>query len=95
MHKFATDMRLLQNRKEIEEPVEKDQIGSSAMAYKRNPMRSERACSLARYLMAAPLQSQFTAATQWFERSLDDSAAVHLWDLEETEDASRRAPVSS
>ncbi|MCH8204288.1 MAG: adenylosuccinate lyase [Candidatus Hydrogenedentes bacterium] len=74
VHKFATDMRLLQNLKEIEEPFEKDQIGSSAMAYKRNPMRSERACALARYLMTAPLQSQFTAATQWFERTLDDSA---------------------
>ena len=74
VHKFATDMRLLQHLKEIEEPFEKDQIGSSAMAYKRNPMRSERACSLARYLMTAPLQSQFTAALQWFERTLDDSA---------------------
>ena len=74
VHKFATDMRLLQNLKEIEEPFEKDQIGSSAMAYKRNPMRSERACALARYLMAAPLHSQFTTATQWFERTLDDSA---------------------
>jgi adenylosuccinate lyase len=74
VHKFATDMRLLQNLKEIEEPFEKTQVGSSAMAYKRNPMRSERACSLARHLMTAPLHSQFTTATQWFERTLDDSA---------------------
>jgi len=74
VHKFATDMRLLQNMKEIEEPFEKTQVGSSAMAYKRNPMRSERACSLARHLMASPLHSQFTTATQWFERTLDDSA---------------------
>ncbi|GMV90277.1 MAG: adenylosuccinate lyase [Candidatus Hydrogenedentota bacterium] len=74
VHKFATDMRLLQNLKEIEEPFESKQIGSSAMAYKRNPMRCERACSLARYLMVAPLHSEFTTATQWFERTLDDSA---------------------
>ena len=74
VHKFATDMRLLQNLKEIEEPFEKTQVGSSAMAYKRNPMRSERACALARHLMTAPLHSQFTTATQWFERTLDDSA---------------------
>ena len=74
VHKFATDMRLLQNLKEIEEPFENDQVGSSAMAYKRNPMRSERACALARHLMVAPLHSQFTTATQWFERTLDDSA---------------------
>ena len=74
VHKFATDMRLLQNLKEIEEPFESTQVGSSAMAYKRNPMRSERACSLARHLMTAPLHSQFTTATQWFERTLDDSA---------------------
>ncbi len=74
VHKFATDMRLLQNMKEIEEPFEKTQVGSSAMAYKRNPMRSERACSLARHLMVSPLHSQFTTATQWFERTLDDSA---------------------
>lgn len=74
VHKFATDMRLLQNLKEIEEPFEKTQVGSSAMAYKRNPMRSERACALARHLMVSPLHSQFTTATQWFERTLDDSA---------------------
>jgi adenylosuccinate lyase len=74
VHKFASDLRLLQNLKEIEEPFETDQIGSSAMAYKRNPMRSERACALARYLMTAPLHSLFTAGTQWFERTLDDSA---------------------
>jgi len=74
VHKFGSDIRLLQNLKEIEEPFETDQIGSSAMAYKRNPMRSERACAIARYLMTAPLHSLFTAGTQWFERTLDDSA---------------------
>lgn len=78
VHKFATDMRLLQNLKEIEEPFEKTQVGSSAMAYKRNPMRSERACALARFLMVSPLHSQFTTATQWFERTLDDSAIRRL-----------------
>ena len=73
-YKFANDIRLLQNLKEIEEPFEKNQIGSSAMAYKRNPMRSERICSLARYVMVDALNPAMTTATQWFERTLDDSA---------------------
>lgn len=73
-YRFANDIRLLQSMKEIEEPFEKNQIGSSAMAYKRNPMRSERLCSLARFVMSAPTNAAFTAATQWFERTLDDSA---------------------
>ena len=72
--KFSNDLRLLQNLKEIEEPFEKNQIGSSAMAYKRNPMRSERIASLARYVMVDTLNPAVTAATQWFERTLDDSA---------------------
>ena len=72
--KFATDLRLLCHLKEVEEPFEKNQIGSSAMPYKRNPMRSERICSLARYVMADAANPTFTAATQWFERTLDDSA---------------------
>lgn len=73
-HKMATDLRLLANLKEIEEPFEKNQIGSSAMAYKRNPMRSERVCSLSRHVIALGLNPFMTHATQWFERTLDDSA---------------------
>ena len=73
-HKFSNDIRLLQHQKEVEEPFEKNQIGSSAMAYKRNPMRSERMASLANYVMADAMNPQITAATQWFERTLDDSA---------------------
>lgn len=73
-HKFSNDMRLLQHLKEIEEPFEKEQIGSSAMAYKRNPMRSERIAALANYVIADTLNPAITAATQWFERTLDDSA---------------------
>lgn len=73
-HKFSNDIRLLQHLKEIEEPFEKNQIGSSAMAYKRNPMRSERMASLARYVIIDALNPAITAATQWFERTLDDSA---------------------
>ena len=72
--KFSNDLRILQNFKEMEEPFEKNQIGSSAMPYKRNPMRSERITSLARYVMVDSLNPAFTAATQWFERTLDDSA---------------------
>jgi len=77
-HKFGSDMRLLQNRKEVEEPFEKSQVGSSAMPYKRNPMRCERICALSRFLMVAPLHGSFTTATQWFERTLDDSAIRRL-----------------
>ena len=77
-HKFSNDIRLLQHLKEIEEPFEKNQIGSSAMAYKRNPMRSERIASLARYVMVDALNPAITSATQWFERTLDDSANKRL-----------------
>ena len=73
-YKFSNDLRLLQNLKEVEEPFEKSQIGSSAMAYKRNPMRSERISSLARYVIANSINPAITASTQWFERTLDDSA---------------------
>lgn len=73
-HKFSNDIRLLQNLKEIEEPFEKGQIGSSAMAYKRNPMRSERIASLSRYVLSAVMNPLMTASEQWFERTLDDSA---------------------
>ena len=73
-HKFSNDMRLLQHLKEIEEPFEQNQIGSSAMAYKRNPMRCERIAALSRYVIIDSLNPAFTAATQWFERTLDDSA---------------------
>ena len=72
--KMATDIRLLANFKEMEEPFEKNQIGSSAMPYKRNPMRCERICALSRYLMVDVLNPSFTTGTQWFERTLDDSA---------------------
>ena len=73
-YKFSNDIRILQNMKEVEEPFEKSQIGSSAMAYKRNPMRCERMGSLARFIISLPMNSAITAGTQWFERTLDDSA---------------------
>lgn len=78
LHKFATDMRLMQGNKEVEEPFESTQIGSSAMAYKRNPMRCERICSLARFVMSLETSTAITQATQWFERTLDDSANKRL-----------------
>ena len=77
-HKFSNDIRLLQHLKEIEEPFEKSQIGSSAMAYKRNPMRSERIASLANYVMSDVMNPMMVASTQWFERTLDDSANKRL-----------------
>ena len=77
-HKFTNDLRLLQNLKEIEEPFEKNQIGSSAMAYKRNPMRSERISALAKFVISLQNSSAMVAATQWFERTLDDSANKRL-----------------
>jgi adenylosuccinate lyase len=77
-YKMCGDIRLLANLREIEEPFGKNQVGSSAMAYKRNPMRSERVCSLARYLMSLPINCAHTHSTQWFERTLDDSANRRL-----------------
>ena len=77
-HKFSNDIRLLQHLKEVEEPFEKNQIGSSAMAYKRNPMRSERIASLANYVMSDMMNPMLVASTQWFERTLDDSANKRL-----------------
>ncbi len=77
-YKFANDMRIMQSFKEVEEPFEKSQIGSSAMAYKRNPMRSERICALARFVESMPFNETVTSSTQWFERTLDDSANKRL-----------------
>ena len=77
-HKFTNDIRLLQHMKEVEEPFEKNQIGSSAMAYKRNPMRSERISSIAKFVMSLSSSPMLVAATQWFERTLDDSANKRL-----------------
>ncbi len=78
VHRFGTDLRLLAHEREVEEPFEAEQIGSSAMPYKRNPMRAERMCSIARFLMAMPAPMSQTAATQWLERTLDDSAVRRL-----------------
>jgi len=79
LHKWGTDLRLLAHRQEIDEPFGDEQVGSSAMAYKRNPMRAERMCGLSRYLMNLPPMAADTAATQWFERTLDDSAPRRLY----------------
>ncbi len=78
-HKWGTDLRLLAHRQEVDEPFEAEQIGSSAMAYKRNPMRAERMCSLSRFVSGLPAMAANTAATQWFERTLDDSACRRLY----------------
>ncbi|AWM38026.1 Adenylosuccinate lyase [Gemmata obscuriglobus] len=78
-HKWGTDLRLLAHRQEVDEPFEAEQIGSSAMAYKRNPMRAERMCSLARFISGLPAMAADTASTQWFERTLDDSACRRLY----------------
>jgi adenylosuccinate lyase len=78
-HKWGSDLRLLAHRQEVDEPFEEKQVGSSAMAYKRNPMRAERLCSLSRFLMGLPAMAAQTHATQWFERTLDDSAARRLY----------------
>ena len=78
-HKWGSDLRLLAHRQEVDEPFEAEQVGSSAMAYKRNPMRAERICSLSRFLMGLPAMAAQTHATQWFERTLDDSAARRLY----------------
>ena len=77
-HRFGSDLRLLAHEREVEEPFEAEQVGSSAMAYKRNPMRAERMCSIARFAMALPAAASQTAATQWLERTLDDSAVRRL-----------------